>query len=125
MTSSQANGAHCVTILRGLSRRTSPSWGTDEIGSDIQIVRQEIGALKAAAKREAPFEVRGRTIGLAWPLNRGRPAGPIKIRVHVVERTDSDVRCRDHGHSLAKGQLVVEQISHRILVASAFVAGTA
>lgn len=35
----------------------------DKIDGDVQIVRQEIGALKAAAKGEAPFEVRSRPDG--------------------------------------------------------------
>src|SRR5664279_3325814 len=92
-------------LRRRLSRCTSASWGTAKISSDIQIVREEIGTLKAAAKGEAPFEVRGRAIGLTGPLNRGRLASPIEIGLDVVERADSNVGRRDHGHSLAEAQL--------------------
>ena len=66
----------------------------DKIDGDVQIVRQEIGALKAAAKGEAPFEIRGRPGDVAGLLNRGGGAAIIEIRLEIAERADREVeRC--------------------------------
>jgi hypothetical protein len=66
----------------------------DKIDGDIQIVRQEIGALKAAAKGEAPSEVRVRPGGVTGRLNRGGGAGPIEIGLEIAERADREVERR-------------------------------